>query len=384
MVDETTPPDEQGEGEGPAERRDPVSRPGPGAVLRAARERTGKTISDAARALCLEVYMVEAIEADQYEVFGAAVFARGHLRRYAGIVDCDADEVLSAWDEHFAPPPPKAAPATQHVQVRKPANALPMIITAGVAGALVLGSVLVWLWLRPPGDGLEAGARGDGSAAAVPAGRRARGDVGAPAPGDALDPSGGDIADDAGPGAPGPAQPDRNMPRREYSAPSTPESAADAVSAAGVDAAGVIDTDASADDADVADATAPEAAATVVDGIGNRAPADAPPGQLSPGDVTDAAGEASSPGADADAGGTVALRFSFDVECWVSVSDATGERLMFGLRRPGRVDERVGVPPIAVTLGRYPGVSVSVDGVPFVVPEDAVNGGIARFEIPAP
>jgi cytoskeleton protein RodZ len=104
------------------------------------------------------------------------------------------------------------------------------------------------------------------------------------------------------------------------------------------------------------------------------------------GEVESAAAPAAAgrqPGAGADPG-AVALRFVFEEECWVNVRDATGRQLMFGLREAGRIDERTGVPPISVILGRYPGVRVSVDGRRFEVPDAAVSGSVARFEISAP
>ena len=56
---------------------------GIGARLRAAREKRGLTLLQAAERLHLDVRVVEALEAGDFAALGADVYVRGHLRRYA-------------------------------------------------------------------------------------------------------------------------------------------------------------------------------------------------------------------------------------------------------------------------------------------------------------
>jgi len=57
--------------------------PSPGARLRAARERKGLSLVEAADALRLDQSLVEALERDDFAALGAPVFGKGHLRKYA-------------------------------------------------------------------------------------------------------------------------------------------------------------------------------------------------------------------------------------------------------------------------------------------------------------
>jgi len=59
---------------------------GVGARLQSARERLGLTLVQAAERMRLEPQSVAAMEADHFELLGASVYARGHLRRYAELL----------------------------------------------------------------------------------------------------------------------------------------------------------------------------------------------------------------------------------------------------------------------------------------------------------
>ena len=76
---------------------------GPGEALRRARELQGLSVQQAAERLNLDVVAVEALESDRFEALGAPVFAKGHLRRYAGLLGLQSDEVLASYDRSPAP-----------------------------------------------------------------------------------------------------------------------------------------------------------------------------------------------------------------------------------------------------------------------------------------
>ncbi len=61
-------------------------RRGIGVRLRAAREKRGLTLLQAAERLHLDVRIVQALEAEEFAELGADVYVRGHLRRYAEAV----------------------------------------------------------------------------------------------------------------------------------------------------------------------------------------------------------------------------------------------------------------------------------------------------------
>ena len=55
----------------------------PGGMLRAERQRRGHSVQYAAEDLHLDVWVIEALEANRFEALGAPVYAKGHLRKYA-------------------------------------------------------------------------------------------------------------------------------------------------------------------------------------------------------------------------------------------------------------------------------------------------------------
>ena len=63
------------------------TRAGIGTRLRAAREKKGFTLLQAAERLHLDSRILEWLEAENFAALGAPVYARGHLRHYAELVD---------------------------------------------------------------------------------------------------------------------------------------------------------------------------------------------------------------------------------------------------------------------------------------------------------
>jgi len=80
---------------------------GIGARLRAGRERLGLSVLQAAEKLHIDVHVIEALEAERFAALGAAVFVRGHIRRYAELVREPAAELqgLYAASSHASVPP---------------------------------------------------------------------------------------------------------------------------------------------------------------------------------------------------------------------------------------------------------------------------------------
>jgi cytoskeleton protein RodZ len=78
---------------------------------------------------------------------------------------------------------------------------------------------------------------------------------------------------------------------------------------------------------------------------------------------------------------SVPLQFSFDAESWAEVTDARGERLLFGLNVAGRVVTVSGEPPFAIVLGNADSVRLTVDGEPYEIPRTGRQGNLARFAV---
>ena len=121
----------------------------PGQALRAAREARKLSVAKAADELRLSHDQVTAMEEGRYDSLGPAVFARGHLRRYAVLLGLPEGGILEAYEAaHRDDASPTLLPAaslhTPVVERKSPlARALAVLVPAALA-AIVAGA---W-WLQ--------------------------------------------------------------------------------------------------------------------------------------------------------------------------------------------------------------------------------------------
>ena len=71
-------------------------------------------------------------------------------------------------------------------------------------------------------------------------------------------------------------------------------------------------------------------------------------------------------------------------DSWAEVTDADGQRLVFGLMHAGRTQSVLGVPPVEVLLGDAGAVRLQVNGRSRDIAPGDVRGGVARFSISGP
>lgn len=71
----------------------------PGALIGDALRQRGITLDDLARSTRLRRGLLEQMEADDFADTGGDVYARGHLRVIAGVLDIDPDVMLAAYDQ---------------------------------------------------------------------------------------------------------------------------------------------------------------------------------------------------------------------------------------------------------------------------------------------
>ena len=122
---------------------------GIGARLRAARERRGLTLLQAAEKLHVDARTLEALESEDFAALGADVYVRGHLRRYAETVgEAPAElQALYADSTRAVRPDLTRIPRGEAVN-RAPRLLLPALLL--VAGFAVAG--LLWWLLNLPGE----------------------------------------------------------------------------------------------------------------------------------------------------------------------------------------------------------------------------------------
>jgi cytoskeleton protein RodZ len=77
-----------------SDEQEPVSEEQCGERLKKAREELGIPLSTISKELHLDEAKVEALERNEFQMLGAPVFAKGHLRKYAQMVKVDIDQIL--------------------------------------------------------------------------------------------------------------------------------------------------------------------------------------------------------------------------------------------------------------------------------------------------
>jgi cytoskeleton protein RodZ len=134
-----------------------------GQRLKAERERRGVSKQKAADDMHLDTWVIDALEAGDYQRIGPPVYAKGHLKRYASILGVPAAEVVSGYDTKPASP---AAATVQPSSVRMRFAAQDSAdwpwtkMTAFAAIAVAVGGII---WWRPwhPRSAISAAAPTD-------------------------------------------------------------------------------------------------------------------------------------------------------------------------------------------------------------------------------
>jgi len=120
----------------------------PGPRLKIERERRGLSAQKAADDMHLDAWVIDALEADNYERIGPAVYAKGHLKNYASLLGLPPDEILAGYAAVAAPSVAAVAPSTVRLRTTETVPVkLPWApIAAGAAAAVIIAGLL---WLKP-------------------------------------------------------------------------------------------------------------------------------------------------------------------------------------------------------------------------------------------
>jgi cytoskeleton protein RodZ len=288
------------------------SAPGPGAILRAAREAQELTREEVADALHLLVRVVADLEDENWRRLPNPTFTRGYYRAYAKLLELDVDKVLNAYRAAAPAPEPDgsgslrgSARAPRSTAMRSSVGPILALIVAGLIAAAVV--FVVWqLW---------PDALGERSAAPF-----------------------------AGPQAQAPAVPRGQMPLRT---PPPPLPAAEQTRQAVVEPVVALPGESPLEDSAAGDhvlAFAPAEDDGEAADWGESLPlAVRPERRLTP-------------------AGDDRLRFVFSDDCWVDVKALDGRTLYSALSRAGDELELVGQGPFRVLLGYAPAVELSFNG----------------------
>jgi cytoskeleton protein RodZ len=118
-----------------------------GSDLRAAREAAGLSLVDVAERTRIRRTLIEHIEADDFDLCGGDVYARGHVRTLARVVGLDPEPLVAEFDRLHQPTEPTASEVfeseTHITRERKGANwtavmVAALIVIAGIGGFQLL------------------------------------------------------------------------------------------------------------------------------------------------------------------------------------------------------------------------------------------------------
>ena len=116
-----------------------------GEHLRAEREARNLSAEHVAQHLHLDVWVVEAMEANNFSALGAPVFAKGHLRQYAAMLGLASDELMVEY--YQAQDKPDQPPLVANYHPLKRGN-VRWALWLGLAIVLLVAGAFVFQWVR--------------------------------------------------------------------------------------------------------------------------------------------------------------------------------------------------------------------------------------------
>lgn len=135
------------ESKDPQQSEDGATEPVGGERLAVARRELGVSVSDIAKELHLDEPKIRALEENRFEVLGAPVFAKGHLRKYAELLRVPIDDVISDYyllNRSAGAPPVVGPPRRMHSDT----SVGPWI--AGIIVILMVAAAAWWWMNRKP------------------------------------------------------------------------------------------------------------------------------------------------------------------------------------------------------------------------------------------
>ena len=121
-----------------------MSNPSVRLVLRSAREAQKLSVEEVASRLRLSEKQINALEADDFSIFGSAIFARGFIRAYANFLTLDPQPLL---DEHLRMFPQDQSQSITYKtdDIVKSGNFNFLKFTGLALGALCIFAVVIWV-----------------------------------------------------------------------------------------------------------------------------------------------------------------------------------------------------------------------------------------------
>lgn len=297
--------------------------PGPGRMIRAAREQARLSLEELANQTRLARSTLDALERDDFATLTEAVYVRGYYRKCASVLALDETQLLAAYQKLAIPRAPQApsklllGSAPVMAQARSRRRGLSGRLLVVLAILAIVGTVIWVLATTPHAFGRLNSGTATSEAAPAPDQRSS--------PPQALSPA---------------AEPVTSEPA------SAPETAPQ-----------------------TAPQTAPETTPEATPAAPSAAPTDAPA-------LTPTAATAVTPAA-ADV-----LTLQFHETSWIRIEDASGALLLSGLFPADDRKQVSGTPPYDLFIGNAPGVEIDYRGRPIDTTAYVKANATARLSVP--
>jgi len=124
-----------------------------GSTLQAERSRQSLSVGDVSRHLKLSVRQVEALERNEFEVFGGSVFVHGFLRNYAKLLGLDPGALIEAADRMLKPGDEvdNEASGAAVANSSSQKSLIPLFLVA----IIVIAGIIGWILTRESGIATE-------------------------------------------------------------------------------------------------------------------------------------------------------------------------------------------------------------------------------------
>jgi len=306
---------------------------GPGLILSEARQKLSLSVEDVSSRLNFRTNLVKEIEQDIFDPLLPATFNRGYLRSYAKLVAVDIDEVLSAYDMLSVAEEQRSEMQSFSNLTEKQAEHSRLMWLSYFIAALLFGLMVLW-WLQESDLSVNLFEQ---SKQEQPISNTIN---------EVVDVNVVKKTDEA------PVlQTNATIKTGEITKPTVIMKSVDSVKK-GLDTI-------------IVDQKLEPALASQVDTKININTAT----ELTPELEPDAVPELST------------VVFTFLGDCWVNISDATGDRIAWGVKKSGYVMTVTGKPPLKVTLGKPELATIAYNGKQ--VDMSSFNtGNIAKFTLP--
>ena len=351
---------------------------GPGALLKAGREKAGLTVNELASKVRLRPSAIEDLEADKYDDSISVTFTKGYLKLYARHVNVPEKAVLDAFDAVTKVEQEPAKLRTFSRRVAKEANDDRLMMVTYLLVIIVIGLVVLWWFQQDSSESTPIGTTTQvntpTTSSAVERAAVERTAVNAEPETLTTDASSAPLSDEQ--------TADQDIPPipADVGAESTNTRGSSEVEEFTSSATENANAPALASNVDSEQAelqTEYDEVENTVTEVTETAVSTADTSEILADDVSEeAANVPQGPLAD-----PIELVFTFSDDCWMNLVDATGEAIAYGVKAAGRVMPVTGIPPFEVTLGAPQYVSISVDGELFDM--SSFDGTrTARFTIP--